>query len=912
MPPQAPAPAPMHWHALPQSVVLQQLHSQEHGLSGSDALQRLQEHGPNTLPPPRTRAAWQRLLAQFGNLLILVLIVTALISFALQHWLDGTVILAVVVFNALIGFIQEGRAEKALRAIQSLLSPKAVVLRAGVRETVSVADLVPGDIVLLEAGDRVPADLRLLHLRGLHIDEAPLTGESIPVEKTLSPLAEKAALADRTNLAFGGTLVTQGTGRGVVIATGPATELGRISHLLQSVTALTTPLLAQMSRFARQLTGVILAVSVLVLAVGIWGRGMPFDTTFLAVVSLAVASIPEGLPTILTVAMAIGVTRMAQRHAIVRRLPAVETLGAVSVICSDKTGTLTRNEMLVATLATADGEIRVSGQGYRPDGAFHRSIPGEAKPGVVLPEKEPVIAELARIAILCNESRLQHDSTADTWNIIGDPMEGALLTLAEKAGHRADDVTHGHPRIDSLPFDSRHKFMATLHHDHRGHRLICLKGAPEQVLARCDRQFTRHGEQPLEGARWHAAIEAIAAQGQRVLALAMHRTPNPIDNLSAQTLTTPLCFVGLVGLIDPPRDEAIAAVAECQQAGIRVKMITGDHGTTAQAIARQLGLASTERVLTGQDLDALPAADWAGTVTQVDVFARTTPEHKLRLVETLQANGNVVAMTGDGVNDAPALKRADVGVAMGGKGTDTAREASEMVLTDDNFASIVAAVHEGRTVYDNLRKAITFLLPINGGESLSIILAILIGLSLPIEPLQILWVNMVSSVGLALALAFEPAEPGVMRRPPRDPLAPLLSRFLLWRILLVSVLFTLGIFGTYQGALLWGYAEDTARTLAVNTLVAMEVGYLFSVRYLHRGSFSLQGIMGTRPVLLALMSVVLAQLTFTYVPFMNQGFNSAPLSLPVLMISVGLGAAVFILLELEKMVLRTGVGRRRV
>jgi magnesium-transporting ATPase (P-type) len=683
----------------------------------------------------------------------------------------------------------------------------------------------------------------------------------------------------------------------------PATEIGRISGLLSSVQTLTTPLLRQMDVFARWLAGVVVGVAALMLLFGLYVRDYAFAEIFMAVVGIAVAAIPEGLPTILTVTLAIGVQGMARRNAIVRQLPAIETLGSVSVICSDKTGTLTRNEMTVASIATAARTFGVSGVGYEPHGGF--SVDGAE----VEPDAHPLLAEMTRAALLCSDATVERRD--DGMHVEGDPMEGALLVVAMKAGLDAEGERRAWPRTDAIPFDSQHRFMATLHHDHDGHAIVYVKGAPERLLEMCDSQRDADRDVPLEPAHWDRAVQRIAEQGQRVIAVAARRMDAACRELRFDDVEGGLTMLGLFGLIDPPREEAIAAVADCRSAGIRVKMITGDHAATAAAIARQLDLQGAAEVVTGADIDRLDDAALRQRVVVADVFARTSPEHKLRLVQALQAEGAVVAMTGDGVNDAPALKRADVGIAMGGKGSEAAKEAAEMVLADDNFATIAAAVHAGRAVYDNLKKAIMFLLPVNGGESMCLIAAILIGIPLPITPVQILWVNMVSSVALAMALAFEPPEPDVMRRPPRPFGEPILSGFIIWRILLVSTLFAIGVFGMHELAVSRGAESAEARTIAVNTLVAMEVFYLFSVRFLGSTSLTWRGALGTRPVLIAVGLVTALQFLFTYAPFMNAFFDTRPLAFVTGLQVVAVGVALMLVLEIEKMLRRVLGGGRQ-
>ena len=884
------------WHVLPQERVFTELEAEATGLDTAEAARRLERYGPNRLPEASPRGPLIRLLAQFHNLLIYVLLGAALIAGAMGHWVDTVVILGVVLVNAVIGFVQEGKAEDALRAIRNMLSSRAMVLRNGRHMSVPAEELVPGDVVLLQSGDKVPADLRLFRVKGLQIQEAVLTGESVAVEKTADAVVEDAVLGDRRGMAYSGTLVTHGQASGVVVATGADTEIGRISGLVAQVQTLTTPLLRQMAVFTRWLTGAVLLLALAMFAFGVLVREFSAAEMFMTVVGLAVAAIPEGLPAILTVTLAIGVTRLAGRNAIIRRLPVVETLGSVSVICSDKTGTLTRNEMTVQSIALADGCYAVEGTGYVPRGDFKR----DGHP--IQTDEAPLLMQAVRAALLCNDATLEQKN--DDWVVHGDSMEGALVVAATKAGLEPEEVRQLYPRTDLIPFESEHKFMATLHHAHDGTAVIYLKGAPEQVLARCSTLRVRDGTQPLEIAQWQRQVEELANQGQRVLAVACKPAQSHQQELDFDDVADGLELLGLFGLIDPPREEAIAAVAECHTAGIRVKMITGDHAGTARAIAAQLKLENSAEAITGHDLDQMDDAALTGRVRDVDVYARVSPEHKLRLVTLLQAQGAIVAMTGDGVNDAPALKRADVGIAMGHKGTEAAKEASEMVIADDNFAPITHAVEQGRTVYDNLKKAIVFLLPINGGEAMSIMIAVLFGFTLPITPVQILWVNMVSSVALAMALAFEATEPETMRRPPRPASEAMLSGFLLWRIALVSALMAAGVFGIFGWASTHGSTLEEARTYAVNTLVAMEVFYLFSVRYLRAPSLRLEQMFNSRAALVAVVVVVVLQLFFTYVPFMERLFDSRPVDFVHGAEIIALGMALFMILELEKLALR--------
>ncbi len=883
------------WHAETGAAALQRLGSRIEGLGAEEAAARLARYGPNRLRPPQRRGPLTRFLLQFHNVLIYVLLAAGVVTALLGHWIDTAVIFGVVVINALIGFVQEGKAERALEAIRNMLSLNATVTRDGRRFGVPAETLVPGDIVFLQSGDRVPADLRLIGVKNLQTQEAPLTGESLAVEKAIDPVGQNTDLGDRTSMAYSGTLVTRGQATGVVVATGGATEIGRISSMLAEVHTLTTPLIEQLATFGRILTAAIIVIAAATFVFGVMVQGYSTDDMFLAAVGLAVAAIPEGLPAILTITLAIGVQRMARRNAIIRRLPAVETLGSVSVICSDKTGTLTRNEMTVQSIATSRHLFDITGAGYQPIGDF---LLGDAEIDVA---HRPLLSEMARGACLCSDATVRREG--DAWIVDGDPTEGALVVAAMKAGLDPEFEHKACPRIDVIPFESEHRFMATLHHDHAGHRAVYAKGAPERILDMCARQRGSSGDEPLDLDYWHGRMQAIAGRGQRVLALAARPIPDGTVDLQFSDVERGMTLIGLFGLADPPREEAIEAVSQCRSAGIQVKMITGDHAETARAIAGELGLDDGRRVLTGRELDALDDGHLSGLAAQSMVFARTSPQHKLRLVESLQAAGHVVAMTGDGVNDAPALKRADVGVAMGVKGTEAAKEAAEMVLADDNFASIANAVEEGRTVYDNIKKAIVFILPTNGGEAFTIITAIALGRLLPITAAQILWINMITAVTLALSLAFEPAERNVMRRVPRRRDEPILSGFLIWRILFVSAILVAGTFGMYLWQRELGGSVELARTAAVNTLVMFEVFYLFSARFLYASSFSVNGLFGSRPALIAVALVVVFQILFTYAPPFQYLFRTEALDLMSWLVIVAVGSSVFFLVEAEKFVL---------
>lgn len=880
-------------HCLTGDEVLLSLETAEAGLSSEEARLRLAKHGRNALPEPARRSPLLRFLVHFRNVLIYALIGSAAITAALQHWIDTGVILAVILANAVIGFMQEGRAEQAMTAIRGMLAPHSTVVRDGVRRSVDAAELVPGDIVLVEAGDKVPADLRLLEARALKVEEAILTGESVPVEKVVAPVAAEAVLGDRTSMLFCGTQVAAGTGRGVVTATGGGTEIGRISGMLSSVETLTTPLVHQMDVFARWLTLFILLIAAVLLGYGYFVGHLPFGELFMTVVGLSVAAIPEGLPAVLTITLAVGVQAMARRNAIVRRLPAIETLGAVSVICTDKTGTLTRNEMMVTSLAAAEHLYSVSGNGYAPEGAIQLSDAD------VHPDEHAILVEFARAAALCNDAALHCAPTG--WRVEGDPMEGALMALAGKITAAGAEPLSGWSRTDAIPFDAAHRYMAVLNHDHEGHAFIYVKGAPEAVLALCaDQRAADGGTAPLAESHWNGMVEDLAAGGQRVIAVAVRPVPQSQTVLNVADLEGRLTMIGLIGLIDPPRAEAIAAVADCHSAGIRVKMITGDHAATARAIGRMIGLRNCDRVLTGHELETMDDAALAEAAINVDIFARTSPGHKLRLVEALQSRGLTVAMTGDGVNDSPALKRADAGIAMGLKGSEAAKEAAEFVLADDNFASIAAAVREGRTVYDNIKKVISWTLPTNAGEAMTIIVALLAGLSLPVTAVQILWVNLITAVTLGLALAFEPSERGTMRRPPRPRNAPLLTSELTWHIILVSTLFLAAVFGIYLYATDKGYDQALAQTMAMNTLVVLEIFHLFFIRNIHGTSLTWEAAKGTKVVWACVLAVTAAQFAITYLPPLQSLFGTRSVPVTDGLLIVAIGALFFALVEIEK------------
>ena len=888
---------PVQRHHLEVRDVIKRLKTDQHsGLTAQEVERRLAREGPNLLPPPRKRLAWLRFLFQFHNILIYMMLVATVIAAFLSHWIDAAVLFAAVIVNAVIGFIQEGKAENALDAIRNMLSLHTTVLRDAERIEIGAEAVVPGDIVVLASGDKVPADLRLISGKNLHVNEAILTGESQAAEKLPAPVPVDAALGDRRCMLYSGTLVASGKAIGVVVATGVRTELGRISSMLAQVQEVTTPLLRQMAEFSRWLAIVIAAMTVVTFLIGVFWRGHAADDMFMMVVALAASSIPEGLPAIMTITLALGVRRMARHNAIIRHLPAVESLGSVTVICSDKTGTLTRNEMTVQSVAAGDHTFEVTGVRYTPEGGFH--LTGVA----VSADHHPELISALRAALLCNDARLRnHDGD---WQIEGDPTEGALLTLAVKAGIDPALEHAALPRTDAIPFESEHRFMATLHHDHEHHGFIFVKGAPERILDMCDRYRVGGQNLPIDRNYWHERAKTLGHGGMRILAVAeKHALPTQYG-LSFSDVETGCTLLALLGIIDPPRDEATAAVMECASAGIRVKMITGDHADTARAVGWRLGIGHNEPALTGADVEAMDDQQLRSVVPHIDVFARASPEHKLRLVHALQATGEVVAMTGDGVNDAPALKRADVGVAMGLKGTDAAREAADMVLADDNFATISSAVREGRGIYDNIRKFVLFMLPTNGGEALVVTAAILFELTLPLTAAQVLWINMVTSSTLGLALAFELAESDVMQRPPRDPREPLLSWFFVWRILMVSVLMMTGALGLFLWELGRGASLESARTMAVSAIVVTEMFYLFNSRHILGSVLSREGLFGNRSVLIAIAVCALLQIAYVHTGPMQVIFHSTHLTFEEWLKVVLVGAFVFMFAEMEKVIIR--------
>ncbi|OKH14459.1 carbonate dehydratase [Fischerella major NIES-592] len=892
------------WHHLSIQEVTRHLDTNlETGLASAVVAKKRERFGANELKSKPGKSPLLRFLLQFNQPLLYILLIAGAIKAFLGQWVNAGVIWGVTLINAIIGFVQESKAESAIAALASSVKTNATIIRNGQKMQVPSTELVPGDVVLLASGDKVPADLRLVQVRNLQVNESALTGESIAIEKNTQSLNLDTPLAERTNMAYAGSFVTFGTGKGIVVAIGDATETGRISQLIEQGTSLKTPLTRKFDKFSRTLLYIILGIAAFMFAVGL-GYGYSWTEMFEAAIAFAVSAIPEGLPAVVTVTLAIGVSRMARRHAIVRKLPAVETLGSATVICSDKTGTLTENQMTVQAIYAGDQNYTVTGVGYVPQG----KILLNEKP--VNWDNSSALQECIKAGLLCNDSHLEKKN--GQWQVVGDPTEGALIVVANKVGITRSSLEEEMPRLDVIPFESEFQYMATLHEtssfaSDKKQGTIYVKGSVEAILKRCQQMLDVEGNLiPLDAETIHQKVDAMAHQGLRVLAFAKKTVPD-IETLCTTSLQhadieNDLIFLGLQGMIDPPRKEAIKAVQACQEAGIQVKMITGDHAVTAQAIARSMGFNKNGEVLafTGSQLAQMGKSELATAIEDGVVFARVAPEQKLRIVEALQSRGEVVAMTGDGVNDAPALKQADIGIAMGGAGTEVAKEASDMILTDDNFASIEAAVEEGRTVYRNLLKAIAFILPVNGGESMTILISVLLARELPILSLQVLWLNMVNSITMTVPLAFEPKSERVMQKPPRNPREPLLSPSLLQRILAISIFNWILIFGVFEWIRQTTGNIDLARTMAIQALVAGRIFYLLSISQL--GSAVIARLRGIRhrindasAIGIGIACTVILQIIFSQWNLMNSLFSTAPLNLNQWLICLLLGLPMLIL-----------------
>ncbi len=848
------------------------------GLTAEEVARRYEIYGWNELPIKLGKPAWVRFLLQFHQPLLYILLIAGIVKAFLGSWTNAAVIWGVTVLTANIGYNQEAKAEGAIASLAKAVTTETTVLREGQMLRVLSQDLVPGDIVLLTSGDKVPADLRLIKTRNLQVDESSLTGESVPVTKSSQPLVNDTPLAERINMAYAGSFVTFGQVSGIVVATADATEVGKISQSMEQRVNLSTPLTRKFARFSHLLLYGILTLATLTFVIGL-GQGESWSYMFEAAVALAVSAIPEGLPAVVTITLAIGVNRMARRHAIIRKLPAVEALGGATVICYDKTGALTENQMTVQAIY-AGAFYQVSGGGYSPKGEIGIAINGATSP--FKNSLPPPLEACLMAGVLCNDAQLKQ--TGDNWSVVGDPTEGALITVAAKAELSQSKLAATKPRLDSIPFESQYQYMATLHDGNP--RVIYVKGSVEALLSRCAHMLDQHGQiVPLSTASIEQAVDTMAEQGLRVLAFAQTEVSGHRHAVDHDDIKTGLVFIGLQGMIDPPRPEAIAAIHACRSAGIQVKMITGDHIATARVIAKRMGIQKTDSVVAfeGQQLSAMNDNQLSQAVADGDVFARVAPTQKLRLVEALQHKGEIIAMTGDGVNDAPALKQADIGTAMGKGGTEVAREAADMLLTDDNFASIEAAVEEGRTVYQNLRKAIAFLLPVNGGESMTILISALLARDLPILSLQVLWLNMINSLTMTVPLAFEPKSDGLMQQQPRNPKEPLITQKLLRRILTVSLFNWILIFGIFEWAQATTGEITVARTMAIQSLVAARIIYLISIsqlgvsllNYIKRQSTA---ITNTPILIVGIVAAVALQIAFSQWPVMNMLFQTAPLT----------------------------------
>lgn len=881
------------WHALTIPEIFTQLDTNGiKGLSEQIANQRLEQFGKNILPQKKSKSIVLRFLKHFHDILIYILFIAAIITSALGHWVDTGVILIVVLVNAGIGYFQENKAEQALDNIRKKLSHTARIIRDGKRIEIAAADLVVGDLVILRTGDKIPADLRLIKANSLRVEESALTGESVPTGKNIETLRDDTPLGDRSNMVFSTTMVSAGTGMGIVIATGAATEIGKINHMLSEVQPLTTPLLREMMVFGKQVSIVIIVISVLIFLFGYFMQNYETEVLLLSVIGLAIAVIPEGLPAILSIILAIGVQNMANRKAIVRTLPSVETLGAVSVICSDKTGTLTKNEMTVKNIVTCNDTFTVTGTGYAPIGEVMRDEK------TVNFSVEPILTSLIRAFYICNEAAIGK-AEDNNWYVKGEPTEGALITLYEKA--KIDH--HETERIATIPFDSNYKYMATLVAAAE-YNIIYIKGAPDRLFNLVDSQRSAHGVTNFDAAYWQNQIIELARKGLRIIGGAYKIVPKQQTTLSHDDLNNNIIFLGMAGIIDPPREEAIYAIKKCAAAGITVKMITGDHIETAKSIGRQMAISEQIRAIDGKEIELLSDDALKDIVLEYNIFARTSPEHKLRLVQALQANNIICAMTGDGVNDAPALKKADVGVAMGIKGTEVTKEAAKMILADDNFATIYAAVEEGRRVYENLKKTILFILPTNGAEGFLIIASILFGTIMPLTPLQILWVNMVTSVTVSLALAFEKLEPEAMQKPPRSPQTVLMSGYFIWRVLFVSILIGGGTLLLSLYLLSQEIDEATVRTVTMETIVIAQMFHLFNSRSIRSSAFR-RDLFSNKAVLIVSALLLLLQLSITYLPFMNSIFATVSLPLYFWLYPFAFGAFIFVVVEIEKWIVRS-------
>ena len=877
----------MNSYQLSPKELFKQLSTSEAGLSAAEAAERLIQHGPNRLGDEEKISRLAILVRQFTSPLIFILLIAAVVTGLLEEYIDTGVILAVVILNAVIGYFQEYRAEQSVRALKKMVVPRARVIRDGKEREVDSVDLVPGDVVLLTSGVKVPADLRLTQVLELKTDESMLTGESLPAEKSSGPINEQnLPPGHQKNMAFLGTVVVSGRGRGLVVATGQGSVLGSIAREMREATVAQAPLQEKFHRFSTRIGYVVLAASVLLFGIGVL-VGETMKEMFMTAVAAAVATIPEGLPAVLTIALAVGVRSMARRNAIIRKLPAVETLGSTTVICTDKTGTLTKNEMTVKVVHDGEHVYQVTGTGYEPDGELlHEWLP------ITEGERQDLFKNL-RIGLLCNESNIYEED--GRYRVDGDPTEGALIVSAMKAGLTLNEERQRWPQLAMIPFESDRGYMATLHR-HEGRNYIFVKGGPERVLELC----SACAKGSLKVQEILDTAQRFAQEGMRVLAMAYKEVPADLTEITHAHVEGELVLTGLQGMIDPPRPEAIEAVKGCKQAGIRVVMITGDHGVTAAAIGRMIGIVEAgAEVLTGRELEGMSDDDLFERVKSVSIFARVAPQHKLRIARQLMRHGEVVAMTGDGVNDAPALKAAHIGIAMGRTGTDGAQEASDMVITDDNFATIFHAVAEGRVVFDNIRKVVFFLIPTGIAAILSIIATIFLGLPMPYTPSQLLWINLVTNGLQVIALTFEPGEPDVALRPPRDPAEGVMSRVLMQRTVLVGTLIAAGVVYSFHHALALGEHLEQARTVAMTTMVFFQFFQTWNSRSEMTSVFRLSPL--SNPLLFyAIVASLFAQLAVIYAPPLRWIFHTEPLTVAEWLRISAFSLTVILAVEIDK------------
>jgi len=891
------------WHSLPAEQVVEMLQTDpKQGLGLSEANNRLQKFGENTMSVKKEKSLVISFLLQFKQPLVLILIIAGSITSMLQQWVDTGVIFGVVIANAVIGFIQERKADKAIQALARIVKSENIVIRNGEKTRLLSSEIVPGDMVQLRSGDKIPADMRLYHTKDLKIDESILTGESISVKKRTEVFTSNTILAERKNMAYGGTLVTNGYGVGIVVLTGDDTETGKISQTMIKAEKLETPLTRRISYFSKKLLFVILGLSILTFIFGILFTQRTTTELFMEVVALSVAVIPEGLPAAMTITLAIGVGHMAKRNAIIRKLPAVETLGSTTIICSDKTGTITENQMTVSEIYAGGKLFEVSGTGFQPTGEIkHNHV------NIDLKEHE-TLKECLITGLLCNDSDLIQKE--NHWEAKGDPTEVALITAAHKANLK-QTLAESFYRIDAIPFESHLQFMATLH-DNAGDKIVYVKGSVEKILAMSSYQSNDHtGLEDLTEiniSKLHEIADDMASKGLRVLAFAKKKIVNGNNKVEISDVDNGLIFLGFQAMLDPPRPEVIEAIRECQNAGIRVKMITGDSLKTAISIGKQIGLYQPSQqnqldlmAITGKELQECSEDSLVEIVDKTDVFARILPEQKFSIVKALQSKGNIVAMTGDGVNDAPALKQADVGIAMGITGTEVAKEASDVILTDDNFASIKAAVEEGRRILDTLIKFITWTLPTSFGEGLVILVAIFTGILIPILPVQILWINMATVLTLGTMLIFEPKESDVMKRPPRRPNSPIITKDLIIQIVIVSLCVLISAYGLFELSMRDGSTVEEARTITVNTIVMIEIFYLFNCRSLTKSILKI-GFFSNKFIFLGVGIMILLQIGFTYIPVMNEIFQSKPIGIESWLKIIGVSVTTFLIIEITKFV----------